>query len=53
MMNLIFMGESPTYVILLIKTKFNGDLYPDIYILISFKLSLMIATTKFYIFISV
>ena len=50
----IFKGENPTYVILLgKKTTFNIDLYSDIYRLISFKLGMVIETTKFYILKSV
>ena len=61
MMNLIlicivhslFNEENPAYVILFLKKKkcFNIGLYSDNYRLVSFKLGMMIETSKLYIFI--
>ena len=48
----IFIGENPFYVILLRK-QINIDEYSNIYRPISFKLGMMIETTKVYILIPV
>ena len=49
LVDLIFKGENSTYE----EKNFNVGLYSDIYRPISFKLGMMIETTKLYILISI
>ena len=48
----IFKGDNPTWVIF-VETDFQVGLYSDFYSLVSFKLYMMIETTKLYILMSV